>query len=61
MLDPKYRGFVPIPKTAIARPLIGAKLRKTVYAFVFGERGLIGGLSLLGTKITPIHPDGRVQ
>jgi lipid-binding SYLF domain-containing protein len=28
-----------------------------VYAMVFAQKGLMGGLSLSGSKITPIHPD----
>lgn len=32
-------------------------LRDGVYAFFFGQRGLMAGLSLQGTKITKITPD----
>ena len=31
-------------------------LHKGVYAFIFGQEGLMAGLGLQGTKITPIHP-----
>lgn len=31
-------------------------LQKGVYAFVFDQKGLMGGLGLKGTKITRIHP-----
>ena len=31
---------------------------KDIYAFFFNQRGLMGGLSLEGTKITRIHPRG---
>jgi lipid-binding SYLF domain-containing protein len=54
-LDPMYRGFIPIPYAGVPRTLTATTLRKGVYAFAFGERGLIAGVSLVGTKITPIH------
>jgi len=56
-LDPKYRGFIPIPNAGLPRDLTTTPLRKGIYAFAFGERALIAGLSLKGTKITPVHPD----
>jgi lipid-binding SYLF domain-containing protein len=31
-------------------------LRSDVYAFVFGQEGLMGGIGIQGTKITRIHP-----
>jgi len=56
-LDPTYRGFTPIPNMGIARPLMTTTPRKGIYAFAFGDRGLIGGLRLQRTKITAVHPD----
>ena len=32
-------------------------VRSDIYAFVFSEKGLMGGIGLQGTKITRIHPD----
>ncbi len=46
-----------IVDTGVARSLSTTTLRNGVYAFFFGQRGLMGGLSLQGTKITEIHPD----
>jgi lipid-binding SYLF domain-containing protein len=31
-------------------------LSQDVYAFAFGQKGLMGGIGLKGSKITPIHP-----
>jgi lipid-binding SYLF domain-containing protein len=31
-------------------------LTQDVYAFAFGQKGLMGGIGLKGSKITPIHP-----
>jgi predicted transcriptional regulator with HTH domain len=56
-LDPKYRGFIPIPNTGLTRTLTPTTQRDGVYAFAFGRTGLINGLRLQGTKITPVHPD----
>ena len=43
--------------TGIARSLSTTTLQKGMYAFFFSQKGLMGGLSLQGTKITRIHPD----
>jgi hypothetical protein len=56
-LDPKYRRFVLITNARLARTLTTTSRRQGIYAFAFGERGLIPGLGLAGTKITPIHAD----
>src|SRR5262245_50157209 len=32
-------------------------LQKGVYAFIFNQKGLMGGLGLQGSKITKIHPN----
>jgi len=31
-------------------------LQKGVYAFVFDQKGLMGGTGIQGTKVTRIHP-----
>ena len=41
----------------VARSLSTTTLQKGMYAFFFEQRGLMGGLSLQGTKITRIHPE----
>lgn len=41
----------------MARSFTTTTQRKGVYAFAFGQRGLMAGLGLQGTKITRIHPD----
>jgi lipid-binding SYLF domain-containing protein len=41
----------------MAKTLTSTTLRKGVYAFAFGQRGLMAGLGLQGSKITRIHPD----
>jgi lipid-binding SYLF domain-containing protein len=46
-----------IVDTGVARSLSTTTLRAGVYAFFFGQQGLMGGLSLQGTKITEIHPE----
>jgi lipid-binding SYLF domain-containing protein len=48
-----------IVDTGVARSLSTTTLQKGMYAFFFEQRGLMGGLSLQGTKITRIHPDGK--
>jgi lipid-binding SYLF domain-containing protein len=46
-----------IVDTGLAKSLTTTTLRKGVYAFAFGQKGLMAGLGLQGTKITPITPD----
>jgi len=48
---------VVIVDTGMARSMTTTTLRKGVYAFAFGQKGVMAGLGLQGTKITPIHPD----
>ncbi len=48
---------VVIVDQGMARSMTSTTLRKGVYAFAFGQRGLMAGLGLQGTKITQIHPD----
>ena len=40
----------------IAKNLSTTTLQKGVYAFIFGQEGLMAGAGLQGTKITRIHP-----
>jgi lipid-binding SYLF domain-containing protein len=40
----------------VAASLTTATANKGTYAFFFNQRGLMGGLSLQGSKITRIHP-----
>jgi hypothetical protein len=41
----------------MAKSLTTTTLRKGVYAFVFGQKGLMAGLGLQGSKVAEIHPD----
>jgi lipid-binding SYLF domain-containing protein len=45
--------------TGVARSLTTTTLRKDVYAFFFGQKGLMAGLGLQGSKITRITPPRR--
>jgi lipid-binding SYLF domain-containing protein len=47
---------VVIVDAGMAKTLTTTTLRKGVYAFAFGQRGLMAGLGLQGSKITEIHP-----
>ncbi len=40
-----------------ARTMNTTTLKKDIYAMPFGQKGLMAGLGLEGSKITPIHPD----
>jgi lipid-binding SYLF domain-containing protein len=40
-----------------AKTMNTTTLGEAVYAMIFGQKGLMGGLGLEGSKITPIHPD----
>jgi lipid-binding SYLF domain-containing protein len=40
----------------IARNLTTTTARDDVYAFVFGQKGLMAGVGIQGSKITRIHP-----
>lgn len=40
----------------IAKGLGTTKSRDDIYGFVFGQKGLMGGIGLKGSKITRIHP-----
>jgi lipid-binding SYLF domain-containing protein len=39
-----------------AKSLTTTGSRSDVYAFLFGQKGLMAGLALQGSKITRIHP-----
>jgi lipid-binding SYLF domain-containing protein len=41
----------------MARSLTTTNMRADVYAFVFDQKGLMGGIGLEGSKITKINPD----
>lgn len=41
----------------MARSFTTTSLRKGVYVFTFDQRGLMAGLGLQGSKITPFRPD----
>jgi lipid-binding SYLF domain-containing protein len=47
---------VVIVDTGMAKSLTTTTLRKGVYAFAFGQKGLMAGLGLQGSKIIEIHP-----
>ena len=40
-----------------AKNMSSTTLQKGVYAFIFDQKGLMAGLGIQGTKITPITPD----
>ncbi len=40
----------------MAKNLTTTTLREDVYAFIFGQKGLMAGVGLQGAKITRIHP-----
>ena len=46
-----------IVDTGMAKSFTTTTIRKGVYAFAFGQKGLMAGLGLQGTKIIPIRPD----
>jgi lipid-binding SYLF domain-containing protein len=47
---------VVVADQGVARSLTNMTLTEDVYAFPFGQKGLMAGLSLEGAKITEIHP-----
>ena len=48
---------VVIVDEGIARSLTTTTAKEDVYVFFFGQKGLMAGLGVQGTKITPINPD----
>jgi len=48
---------VVIVDEGMARSFTTTTLRKGVYVFTFDQRGLMAGLGLQGSKITPFRPD----
>jgi len=47
---------VVVADQGMARSLTSTTLTQDVYAFPFGQKGLMAGLGLEGSKITSIHP-----
>jgi lipid-binding SYLF domain-containing protein len=45
-----------IVDTGMAKSLSTTTLHDDVYAFIFGQKGLMGGIGIQGSKITRIHP-----
>jgi lipid-binding SYLF domain-containing protein len=43
--------------TGFGKNLSTTTLQKGVYAFIFGQKGLMGGVGIQGSKITRINPD----
>lgn len=41
----------------LAKSLTTSTAKDDIYAFIFGQKGLMAGLSLQGSKITKINPD----
>jgi lipid-binding SYLF domain-containing protein len=41
----------------VAKNLSTTTMQSGVYAFVFNQKGLMGGINIEGSKITRIHPD----
>ena len=41
----------------VAKTLSTTTAKKDVYAFIFGQKGLMAGIGIQGTKITRINPD----
>ena len=39
-----------------ARSLTNASAKESIYVFFFGQKGLMGGLGIQGSKISQIHP-----
>ena len=41
----------------MARTLSSTTRKDDIYAFIFGQKGLMAGLGVQGSKITRINPD----
>jgi len=41
----------------MAKSMSTTTITQDVYAFIFDQKGLMGGLGIQGSKITRIHPD----
>ncbi len=50
---------VVVMTTGAAKDLSTTTLQSDVYAFIYGQEGLMGGIGLQGQKITRLHPDQR--
>ena len=46
-----------VVEQGIAKTLTSSTAKEDVYAFCFGQKGLMAGLGLQGSKITKINPD----
>jgi len=40
-----------------AKSLTASTAKEDIYAFIFGQKGLMAGIGLQGSKITKIDPD----
>jgi lipid-binding SYLF domain-containing protein len=45
-----------VVNTGLAKALSTTTLQKGIYVFFFSQKGLMGGIGLQGTKITPYTP-----
>jgi lipid-binding SYLF domain-containing protein len=41
----------------LAKNLTTSTAKDDIYAFIFGQKGLMAGIGLQGSKITPIKPE----
>jgi lipid-binding SYLF domain-containing protein len=48
---------VVVVEEGMAKSLTTSTARDDIYAFIFGQKGLMAGVGLQGSKITKIHPD----
>ena len=48
---------VVIVDAGLARSLTTTTAKEDIYVFFYGQKGLMAGLGVQGTKITPINPD----
>jgi lipid-binding SYLF domain-containing protein len=53
------QGFpsVVIVDKGMGKSMTSTTLKSGVYAFIFGQKGLMAGIGLQGSKITKITPD----
>ena len=47
---------ITVVDVGLAKALTTTTVREGVYTFFFGQKGLMAGLGVQGTKITPITP-----
>jgi lipid-binding SYLF domain-containing protein len=41
----------------VAKTLTTTTAKDDVYAFIFEQKGLMAGIGITGTKVTPINPE----